>query len=253
MLDGPERVEAQLVAERPPARACSCTPGARCRAPTGGRRGSRRTGRISSARHAHGGRGARADGTAVERAKVRAWSTGAASGRSALVTGAASGIGAATARVRRSARTSSVRSTDGRTRSTSRDERRGAARVVDGVVAEHGRIDGVVNAAGVAGGGPGPPRRRGRVGPRHRRQPHRHVPRVQARGRGACSSRTGRRRAGLDRDHRQRRGPRGHRGRQRPTTRRRAASCCSRRTWPSTTADAASGPTPSAPASSTRR
>ena len=38
-----------------------------------------------------------------------------------------------------------------------------------------------------------------------------------------------------------------------PTTRRRAASCCSRRTWRSTTAGSGSASTASAPASSTRR
>ena len=40
------------------------------------------------------------------------------------------------------------------------------ASAVDGVVARHGRLDAVLNAAGVAGGGPVASARRRRVGPR---------------------------------------------------------------------------------------
>jgi NAD(P)-dependent dehydrogenase (short-subunit alcohol dehydrogenase family) len=74
-----------------------------------------------------------------------------------LVTGAASGIGAATAeRVRADggiAVGADLTPADGVDPLDVSDEAAVAA-FVDGIVAEHGRIDGVVNAAGVAGGGP---------------------------------------------------------------------------------------------------
>ena len=72
--------------------------------------------------------------------------------------------------------------------------------------------------------------RRG-VGSRRRHQPARHLSGLEARGardEGAA--------LGQHRESRQRRRPRGHASRRRPTTRRRAAWCCSRATWRSTTA-----------------
>ena len=72
----------------------------------------------------------------------------------------------------------------------------------------------VVHAAGRRRRRTRAPRARRGVGPRRRHQPQGHVPRRQARGRGDARPGPGRRRAGLDREHRERRGPRGHRGRQ---------------------------------------
>ena len=78
-------------------------------------------------------------------------------GKVVFVTGAASGIGAATAaRVRADggvAIGADLTSSEGVGTLDVSDEAAVSA-FVDGVVAEHGRIDGVVNAAGVAGGGP---------------------------------------------------------------------------------------------------
>jgi NAD(P)-dependent dehydrogenase (short-subunit alcohol dehydrogenase family) len=82
---------------------------------------------------------------------------GRLSGRIVLVTGAASGIGAAC--VRRFAEEGAhlvgmdVQQTPDTTALDVRDED-GVARLVAQIVREHGRIDCVVNAAGVAGGGP---------------------------------------------------------------------------------------------------
>ena len=109
------------------------------------------------------------------------------------------------------------------------------AALVAAAVDRFGRLDGVVNAAGVAGGGAGAPRRRRRVAPRHRHQPHRHVPRRQARDRadarpGAASTASGARSSPSPASRASRAPPAAA-----PTTRRRAASSCSPRTWPSTT------------------
>ena len=78
-------------------------------------------------------------------------------GKVVLVTGAASGIGAATVdRIRKDGGTAvgaDITPADDVLALDVRND--GAVRtLVDGVVAEHGHIDGVVNAAGVAGGGP---------------------------------------------------------------------------------------------------
>jgi NAD(P)-dependent dehydrogenase (short-subunit alcohol dehydrogenase family) len=74
-----------------------------------------------------------------------------------LVTGAASGIGQATVdRLRRDGATpisADITATSGGHVIDVRDEAAVSA-LCDGIVREHGRIDGVVNAAGVAGGGP---------------------------------------------------------------------------------------------------
>src|SRR5207302_9071567 len=78
-------------------------------------------------------------------------------GKVVLVTGAASGIGAATVdRIRKDgglAVGADLTPADDARPLDVRDD--GAVRaLIDAIVAEHGRIDGVVNAAGVAGGGP---------------------------------------------------------------------------------------------------
>ena len=78
-------------------------------------------------------------------------------GKVVLVTGAASGIGAATVdRIRKDggvAVGADVTAADDARQLDVRDDAAVRA-LVDGIVAEHRRIDGVVNAAGVAGGGP---------------------------------------------------------------------------------------------------
>ena len=78
-------------------------------------------------------------------------------GKVVLVTGAASGIGAATVdRVRNDggiAVGADLAPADDTRALDVRDETAVSA-LVDDIVAEHGRIDGIVNAAGVAGGGP---------------------------------------------------------------------------------------------------
>ena len=95
-----------------------------------------------------------------------------------------------------------------------RDEDAVSAAIADGVE-RFGRLDGVVNAAGVAGGGPVHLHGTGRVAPRHRREPDRHIPRGQARRRVDAGPGADRRRARVDREHREHRGPRGDRRRQR--------------------------------------
>jgi NAD(P)-dependent dehydrogenase (short-subunit alcohol dehydrogenase family) len=74
-----------------------------------------------------------------------------------LVTGAASGIGQATVdRIRRDGAipiSADITAASGGHVIDVRDEAAVSA-LIDGIVQEHGRIDGVVNAAGVAGGGP---------------------------------------------------------------------------------------------------
>ena len=99
----------------------------------------------------------------------------------------------------------------------------------------------------------GPSAGPGRMGPRDRDQPHRHVSGGQGRVGQDDRARQGRRRAGLDRDRRQHRGPGRHRGWQLVQRRQGWCCVCSPRTLRSTTGRAASGQTSSAPASSTRR
>ena len=106
-----------------------------------------------------------------------------AQSRTFVVTGAASGIGLATAR-RLLAEGGTVVGTD----LTAPAEDLGArfefvaaditdeAAVAAVFAAVPGRLDGVVHAAGVAGGGPVHLLDRDRVGASDRRQPHRHVP-----------------------------------------------------------------------------
>jgi NAD(P)-dependent dehydrogenase (short-subunit alcohol dehydrogenase family) len=75
-------------------------------------------------------------------------------GKVVLVTGAASGIGKATvARLEEEGAVPVGIDVSGERSVDVRDEA-AIASFVDGVVAEHGRLDGVVTAAGVAGGGP---------------------------------------------------------------------------------------------------
>ena len=78
-------------------------------------------------------------------------------GKVVLVTGAASGIGAATVdRIRKDGGTAvgaDITPVDDVRPLDVRDDA-GVRALVDRIVAEHGRIDGVVNAAGVASGGP---------------------------------------------------------------------------------------------------
>jgi NAD(P)-dependent dehydrogenase (short-subunit alcohol dehydrogenase family) len=76
-------------------------------------------------------------------------------GKVALVTGAASGIGAATAkRLRDDGAVVVGIDLAGADDDVDVTDEAGVARVVRDIVDRHGRLDGVVNAAGVAGGGP---------------------------------------------------------------------------------------------------
>ena len=77
-------------------------------------------------------------------------------GRSIVVTGAASGIGRATAeRLRREGATVvGADIADGGDRQVDVADEGAVAALMDSVADEHGRIDGVMHAAGIAGGGP---------------------------------------------------------------------------------------------------
>jgi len=78
-------------------------------------------------------------------------------GRVVLVTGAASGIGRATVERIRADGGVAVGADiarDGDTHALDVRDESAVAALVDAVVGEHGHLDGVVNAAGVAGGGP---------------------------------------------------------------------------------------------------
>ena len=177
---------------------------------------------------------------------------GGVDGKVVIVTGAASGIGRATAAGCSptappwSAPTSPTTADDLGERWTlraHRRHRRGARcrrSSPPAVEAGGGRIDGTVTAAGVAGGGPAHLVDADRVAARHRHQPHRHVPRGQARHRpaadpGAASTASAARSSPSPASRASRAPPAAA-----PTTRRRAAWCCSPRTWPSTTGPRAS-------------
>ena len=77
-------------------------------------------------------------------------------GRTMVVTGAASGIGRATAERLRSEGAVVVGAdvADGTDRKLDVTDEDAVAALMDDVATEHGRVDGVFNAAGVAGGGP---------------------------------------------------------------------------------------------------
>jgi NAD(P)-dependent dehydrogenase (short-subunit alcohol dehydrogenase family) len=85
-------------------------------------------------------------------------SEGKLAGKVVLVTGAASGIGLATVRRIEAdggiAIGADVASADGDGPTVDVRDDTAVGRLIDGIVAAHGRIDGVVTAAGVAGGGP---------------------------------------------------------------------------------------------------
>jgi NAD(P)-dependent dehydrogenase (short-subunit alcohol dehydrogenase family) len=81
---------------------------------------------------------------------------GKLAGKVVLVTGAASGIGLATVRRIEADGGVAIGADITRGYGSAVDVRDDAAvgALIDGIVADHGRIDGVVTAAGVAGGGP---------------------------------------------------------------------------------------------------
>ena len=167
-----------------------------------------------------------------------------------LITGGASGIGAACAeRFRAEGATVVTADIAGEPdRLLDVTDEAAVASAVDAIVAEHGRLDSVVNAAGVAGGGPVhlmPMEEWARVIAVNLTGTFivaKHGPAADGGAGLAAASSTSPASRGS-------RAPRAAA----PTTPRRAASCCSPRTWPSTTAAPACGPTPSAPGSSRRR
>ena len=141
-------------------------------------------------------------------------------GRTVLVTGAGSGIGKATAdRVLAEGGavvgfdlTNAGEASDRYEPATGDVRDHDAIRTaVARAVERFGRLDGLVNSAGTPGGGPVHLVPGGGMGAGRVDQPHRHLPRRQARHRADAAPGPRRRRAGLDRHHRERRRPRGHR------------------------------------------
>ena len=208
VLDGPERVEAHLVAEHRLLDRVLVGLVLLVGRPRARRRGSRRTARTSSCRTPLGGvvdQGARPYSAVARPAsacRVTTSTPGAAGGTVGRQGCARHRCGVGP---RRSHRTALRRRRRERRRSGSRpaprwDEVAAAAPAVSfhiadvtdeeavesaiaAVLAAHGRLDVVVNYAGVAGGGPVHMLTLAEWSGVHRREPRRHVPRVQARAR----------------------------------------------------------------------